>query len=57
MTPEEADKLEEPIKLDLTFTKTGKLSVKAEYVQDKEEQEIEQAFDQLRRCYQHLWVF
>lgn len=47
MTPEEADKLEEPIKLDLTFTKTGKLSVKAEYVQDKEEQEIEQAFDQL----------
>ena len=47
MTPEEADKLEEPIKLDFTFTKTGKLSVKAEYVQDKEEQEIEQAFDQL----------
>ena len=39
--------MEEPIKLDLTFTKTGKLSVKAEYVQDKEEQEIEQAFDQL----------
>ena len=32
MTPEEADKLEEPIKLDLTFTKTGKLSVKAENV-------------------------
>ena len=32
MTPEEASKLEEPIKLELAFTKAGKLSVKAEYV-------------------------
>ena len=47
MTPEEADKLEGPIKLDLTFTKAGKLSVKVEYVQGEEEQEMEQTFDQL----------
>ena len=47
MTPEEASKLEEPVKLDLAFTKAGKLSVKAEYVQDGEDQEMVQAFDQL----------
>lgn len=47
MTPEEAERLEAPIELDLTFTKTGKLSVKVEYVLDEEEQEMEQAFDQL----------
>ena len=47
MTPEEAEKLEEPIKLDLIFTKAGKLSVKAKYVQDEEECEMERAFDQL----------
>ena len=47
MTPEEASKLEEPIKLELAFTKAGKLSVKAEYVQDGEDQEMVQAFDQL----------
>ena len=47
MTPEEASKLEEPIKLELAFTKAGKLSVKAEYVRDGEEQEMVQAFDQL----------
>ena len=43
MTPEEAEKLEEPIKLDLIFTKAGKLSVKAKYVQDEEECEMERA--------------
>ncbi len=47
MTPEEADKLEEPIKLDLVYSKSGKLSVKAEYVQEEEELEMEQDFDQL----------
>ena len=47
MTPEEAEKLEGPIKLDLIFTKAGKLSVKAEYVQDEEEYEMERTFDQL----------
>ena len=47
MTPEEASKLEEPIKLELAFTKAGKLSVKAEYVRDGEEQEMMQAFEQL----------
>ena len=47
MTPEEVSKLEEPIKLELAFTKAGKLSVKAEYVRDGEEQEMVQAFDQL----------
>ena len=47
MTPEEASKLEEPITLELAFTKAGKLSVKAEYVQDGEDQEMVQAFDQL----------
>lgn len=41
MIPEEVDKLEGSVKLNPIFTKTGRLSAKAEYIQDKEEQEIE----------------
>lgn len=47
MTPEEADKLQEPINLNITYTKAGKLSAKIEYVLNEEKQQIEQSFDQL----------
>ncbi len=47
MTPEESSRLEEPIRLELIFAKSGKLSVVAEYVQDGEEREMKQVFDQL----------
>lgn len=47
MTPEEADKLEEPAKLHVTYTKAGKLSAKVEYVFHEEKQEMEKSFDKL----------
>lgn len=47
MTPEEAENLKESIKLDITYTKSGKLSAKVEYALNDEKQEVEQSFDQL----------
>lgn len=47
MTPEEADKLEEGIKLDMNYTEKGQLSIKAEYTLDEKEATIEQSFDSL----------
>ena len=47
MTPEEAENLKESIKLDITYTKSGKLSAKVEYTLNDEKQEVEQSFDQL----------
>lgn len=47
MTPEEAEKLESTLKLKMTYSRNGKLVVKAEYTQNKEEQELKQEFDQL----------
>ena len=49
MTPEEADKLEAPVKLMMKYTLDGKLSVHVKYVigEDKEEEEIEKEFDRL----------
>lgn len=47
MTPEEADKLEAPVRLDISYTKAGKLSVKAEYMLNEEDQEIEHSFEEL----------
>lgn len=49
MTPEEADKLEAPVKLKMKYTLDGKLHVYAKYVIDEEgnEEEIEKEFDRL----------
>ena len=49
MTPEEADKLEAPVKLKMKYTLDGKLHVHAKYVIDEEgdEEEIEKEFDRL----------
>ena len=49
MTPEEADKLEAPVKLKMKYTLDGKLYVHAKYVIDEEgdEEEIEKEFDRL----------
>ena len=49
MTPEEADKLEAPVKLMMKYTLDGKLSVHVKYVigEDEEEEEIEKEFDRL----------
>ena len=49
MTPEEADKLEAPVKLKMKYTLDGKLHVHAKYVINEEgdEEEIEKEFDRL----------
>lgn len=47
MSPEEADKLEGGAKLQMVYTKDGKLSVEVEYVIDEEEETIEKMFDKL----------
>lgn len=48
LTPEEAEKLYGTVKLDMTYTKDGKLSVKAKYFsEDNEEHEVEKAFESL----------
>lgn len=47
MTPEEADNLEAGAKLHLEYTTDGKLTVKAEYTFEEEEQETEMKFDSI----------
>lgn len=47
MSPEEAEKLEENIKLQLTYTPDNHLKAKAEYVLNEEDFEIEKSFDKL----------
>lgn len=47
MTPEEAEKLEASVKLKIQYTKDGKLTVKAEYKLNEEEQTLEHSFDKL----------
>lgn len=48
MTPEEADKLEAPVKLKMKYTLDGKLSVHVKYViNEDEEEEMEKEFDHL----------
>lgn len=48
MTPEEADKLEAPVKLKMKYTLDGKLSVHATYtITEDEEEEVEKEFDRL----------
>ncbi len=47
MTPEEADKLEAPVKLKMKYTLDGKLNVEAEYTLEEEEEEISKTFDKL----------
>ena len=47
MTPEEADKLEGGVNLDIIYTEEGKLSVQVEYTEEEEEKSVEQEFDQL----------
>lgn len=47
MSPEEAEKLEDAIKLHLTYTPDNQLKAKAEYELDDEKLEIEKNFDKL----------
>ena len=47
MTPEEADKLEAPVKLKMKYMLDGKLNVEAEYTLEEEEEEISKTFDKL----------
>ncbi|MDD2953164.1 MAG: polysaccharide biosynthesis tyrosine autokinase [Parabacteroides sp.] len=47
MTPEEAEKLESPIRLDLYYGKNTSLAVKVEYIQGDETQVMEQTFQGL----------
>lgn len=47
MSPEEAEKLEDAIKLNLTYTSDNQLKVKAEYILNEEELELEKNFDKL----------
>ena len=49
LTPEEAEKLYGGVKLDMKYTVEGKLSVKAKYIleEDEEEYEIEKEFESL----------
>ena len=47
LTPEEADKLEAPVKLNMKYTTDGKLDVHAEYTLDEEEEEVSKSFDRL----------
>ena len=47
LTPEEADKLEAPVKLNMKYTTDGKLNVHAEYTLNEEEEEISKSFDRL----------
>ena len=45
MTPEEASQLEAPIQLDMEYAASGKLDVKITYVQNEEENTLQQHFD------------
>lgn len=45
MTPEEASQLEAPIQLDMEYAASGKLDVKVTYVQNEEENTLQQHFD------------
>lgn len=47
LSPEDATKLESGIKIKTTYTPEGKLTAHITYIQEKEEQEIEKAFDKL----------
>lgn len=47
LSPEEATKLESGVKVKSTYTPEGKLTAHIEYVQEKEELEIEKTFDKL----------
>lgn len=47
ITAEEAEKLESSVKINMKYTKEGRLSVKAEYTYEKEECEEEKTFDSL----------
>lgn len=47
MTPEEADKLESGMKLALTYTQEGRLSVHVDYVKSEEKESLEQEFEKL----------
>ena len=47
ITPEEAEKLEAGARLKMTYTPEGKLTVKAQYMLNKEEMEEEKTFDAL----------
>lgn len=47
LSPEEATKLESGVKVETTYTPEGKLTAHIEYVQEKEELEIEKTFDKL----------
>lgn len=47
MVPEEAEKLESPAHLELTYIPNGKLAVKAEYTLNNEKENMEKSFDKL----------
>ena len=47
MAPQEADLLEGPVVLELTYEPTGALQVEGTYWKDQEEKELEQRFDKL----------
>lgn len=47
ISPEQADKLENGVKLRINYTKGGQLSVEASYVIDEEENKIEHVFNSL----------
>ena len=47
MTPEEAERLESPVKLEMDYLKSGKLSVEMTYFLDNEELQLHQSFDKL----------
>lgn len=47
MTPEEAERLESPVKLEMDYLKSGKLSVEMIYFLNNEEQKLHQSFDKL----------
>lgn len=47
MSPEEAERLEDGVNLNLTYTSDNHLKAKAEYVLNEEEFEIEKSFDKL----------
>lgn len=47
LSPEEATELESEVRVKTTYTPEGKLTAQIEYVQEKEELEIEKTFDKL----------
>ncbi len=47
MTPEEADRLTDPVEMELTLTPDGKVSVEGTFVVDEEEQKASQEFNAL----------